>query len=156
MNPLLLDVYAFMAKFGQDMRLTPGFPDPTTLEFRCDFLREEVKEFCDAVAEKNLEKAADSLIDIDYVSLGTALGMGLPYDALWREVHEANMRKIGGGMRSDGKVLKPMNWIPPDIARVLREHAPCGKRLWGDERRCMIPRKFHVSTHHEYEPIVEA
>jgi predicted HAD superfamily Cof-like phosphohydrolase len=30
-------------------------------------------------------------------------------------VHEANMKKVSGEVRADGKRLKPPGWKPPDI-----------------------------------------
>lgn len=55
------------------------------------------------------------LADLIYVAVGAALELGIPLGAVWAEVHTANMRKVGGGRRGDGKVLKPEGWTPPDV-----------------------------------------
>lgn len=68
----------------------------------------------------DLLKLADSLCDIDYVVEGTRLEFGIDGDKVLEEVHAANMRKVGGPVRADGKRLKPPNWRGPDIAKVLR------------------------------------
>lgn len=63
----------------------------------------------------------DATHDLDYVVAGTRVEYGyygLP-GAL--EVQAANMRKVGGPMREDGKQLKPPGWVGPDLVRVLRE-----------------------------------
>lgn len=38
----------------------------------------------------------------------------------WREIQRANMAKVGGPIRADGKRLKPAGWTPPDH-RVIYE-----------------------------------
>lgn len=62
-----------------------------------------------------LAEVADGLADLIYVACGAALELGIPLGAVWAEVHAANMRKVGGGRRGDGKVLKPEGWQPPDV-----------------------------------------
>lgn len=69
----------------------------------------------------DLESVADGLCDLDYVIEGTRLELGIDGGPVLDEVHAANMRKVGGPVRDDGKRLKPEGWQPPDIARVLRE-----------------------------------
>jgi hypothetical protein len=39
-------------------------------------------------------------------------------------VHEADRGKVGGGVRGDGKVLKPEGWVAPDVAGVLARQVP--------------------------------
>lgn len=50
----------------------------------------------------------------------------IPFDAVWNEVHAANMRKVWPDgtvhYREDGKVIKPPNFRDPDIAGVLAAH----------------------------------
>ena len=65
--------------------------------------------------------AVDALADLDYVIEGTRLEFGVDGRSIAAEVHAANMRKIGGQMRQDGKVLKPVGWRGPDIEGVLRQ-----------------------------------
>ena len=48
---------------------------------------------------------------------------GIPLDEVWEEVQHSNMQKLGGGVREDGKILKPDDWEPPHIAEVLAKHA---------------------------------
>lgn len=64
---------------------------------------------------------AHELCDLKYVLDGTAVEMGLDLEPLFNEVHRANMAKIGGGTREDGKTLKPVSWTPPRIEELIEE-----------------------------------
>jgi len=124
------DVQLFHRKFRLEMSTTPSLLPPDLLEFRNTFMSEELEEFIKAHSKGDLAGAADALIDLVYVAMGTAALMGLPWEPLWREVQEANMRKVkvprpGADPTQRGgiyDVVKPPSWEPPDIARVLAEH----------------------------------
>lgn len=72
--------------------------------------------------ELDLVKIADGLCDEDYINEGTRQYFGIPRVAIFKEVQRANMEKVGGPIREDGKQLKPPGWRGPDIAGVLRAH----------------------------------
>jgi predicted HAD superfamily Cof-like phosphohydrolase len=42
-------------------------------------------------------------------------------DAVFGEVHRANMRKLDGPRRADGKLLKPPGWQPADVRGVIEQ-----------------------------------
>jgi hypothetical protein len=46
---------------------------------------------------------------------------GIDLRPLWVAVQAANLAKVGGSKRADGKVLKTPGWVPPDIAGLLRQ-----------------------------------
>ena len=69
----------------------------------------------------DLERVADALADIAYVVEGTNLEFGIDSGPVLDEVHRANMAKVGGPVREDGKRLKPEGWTPPDIAGILEQ-----------------------------------
>jgi predicted HAD superfamily Cof-like phosphohydrolase len=69
----------------------------------------------------NLPELADGLADLDYVVEGTRLEFGINGKPIADVVHQANMLKVSGPVREDGKRLKPLDWEPPDIAKELRE-----------------------------------
>ncbi len=72
--------------------------------------------------EINMEKFADSLGDIDYVNEGARLEFGINGEGIAEEIQAANMRKINGPIRaSDGKRLKPLGWVGPDILGELKK-----------------------------------
>lgn len=82
-------------------------------------LVEEVAEFAAAVAAGDLVAAADAIADIEVIANGAAVDFGLDMSPIVDDVHAANMRKVGGPVRADGKRLKPPGWVGPDVAGVI-------------------------------------
>jgi len=74
-----------------------------------------------APVKVNMPELADGLCDLDYVVEGTRQEFGIDGGPVLEEVHAANMRKLDGPKREDGKRLKPPGWKPPDIDTVLRK-----------------------------------
>jgi dCMP deaminase len=121
------DVLDFHKRFNLPHGDLPRNLHPDIFNFRRNFLREELDEFSKAVTEDDLPGAADALVDLVYVALGTAAMMGIPFDECWREVQAANMRKVRANGAEDERskrkhlldVVKPEGWKPPDVAGVL-------------------------------------
>ena len=82
-----------------------------------------MSELGEAFANDDMIEISDALADLIYVAIGMALVYGIPLDEVWEEVQHSNMQKLGGGVREDGKILKPDDWEPPHIAEVLAKHA---------------------------------
>lgn len=114
------DVLAFHEKFGSLILEEPAVPTLHTRELRRTLVKEEIREFFEALDNSDIVKLADSIADAIVVLLGTAVSFGIDMRPIWNLVHEANMRKDGGGKRHDGKVLKPVGWVPPDIEGEIR------------------------------------
>lgn len=72
-------------------------------------------------AHVDLPALVDSWLDMNYIHQGSAIEFGVDLKPLARAVHAANMSKLGGGVREDGKVEKPVGWTAPDVGRLLRE-----------------------------------
>lgn len=92
--------------------------------FRENFLSEELLEFQDASRQKDLPGAADALIDLVVVALGTAIMMGLPWQPLWTDVFRANMaKKRVTSTRAQGgyDLAKPEGWRPPETTTILKK-----------------------------------
>lgn len=87
-------------------------------------------------SEPNWAEVIDGLCDLLYVTFGTAVEMGVPLDTFFEAVHRANMAKLGGPTREDGKSLKPEGWKPPDIAGRLEALV---RRQSGEEIEVSIP-----------------
>ncbi len=105
---------------------TFGFPGPDTLdpaafpgELRISLIEEEAQEFAEAVRAGDLPETVDALCDLLYVTYGAAVALGVDLEPFFHEVHRANMTKVGGTRRADGKWMKPADWQPPDIAGLL-------------------------------------
>lgn len=125
------DVARFHRKFGLDNAVNQigprGLLPKELVDFRIQFLREELMEFIDAVEADDQAKMIDALVDLVYVALGTAHFYGFPWDEVWAAVQEANMKKergkpndsrsTRGGVQWD--VVKPDGWEPPDVRSIL-------------------------------------
>lgn len=89
------------------------------LEFRVDFLKEELMETQAAVTNKDSEEIVDGLVDLCVVAIGTLDAFGVdPYKA-WDAVLEANMAKVVGVKETRPNplgvpdLIKPEGWTAP-------------------------------------------
>lgn len=118
------DVIALHGVLGIPVGTGAGFElTPERLTLRRRLIEEEVTELLEALDGEPPEAVAKEAADVVVVVLGTMAEMGVPFDAVWRAVHESNMAKRSPNgeiaRRADGKVLKPPGWTAPDIAAVL-------------------------------------
>lgn len=121
----------FHREVGKGLPTTPTQPNPELLAFRKKLIDEEYTEVSEAFKQlaNNLkqESSADlanlihELTDLLYVTYGAIQSCGVDPDAVFAEVHSANMRKLGGPVRADGKILKPANWQPANVAGVIQQ-----------------------------------
>ncbi len=136
---MLHDVAAFYERFGIPAPATPRLMERKILRFRTSRLIEELMEFVDAHGAGDLAAAADALVDLVYVALGTAIGMGLPWPEIWEAVHAANMKKERAGTearsrhRFAGDVVKPEGWQAPDLWPILRSATRRGEGAGEEE-----------------------
>ncbi|GIH02958.1 hypothetical protein Rhe02_10250 [Rhizocola hellebori] len=119
----------FHAHFGLRRQALPTADiEPGLAALRVSLLEEEVGEFADATAARDIVEIADALADIVYVAYGAAITYGIDLDAVLEEVHRSNMTKLGDDgkpiYRADGKVIKSANFRPPDIRQVLHDQQP--------------------------------
>ncbi len=107
---------------------SPIVPHEAILQLRQTLIREEYEEVIEAFAElttlssddpSTLTNLAHELADLLYVVYGTFAAMGIDGDAVFAEIHRANMSKLDGPRRTDGKLLKPPGWQPADVAGVI-------------------------------------
>lgn len=113
------DVLEFHQAFSMHVGQRPAVPPAHVVKLRLALLQEEFNELCAAIGAESLPSIAGEIADMVYVLLGTAASYGIDFDTVWSEVHMSNMRKVGGTMRSDGKVLKPKGWQPPNLRKLL-------------------------------------
>lgn len=143
------DLQARVADFhracGLPVTSEPTVGTPEQRELRVRLMLEEVLEFAKAAGvsvelngfrikgtaelkfwishHANLVEMTHELADVQYVTSGTAVELGLPLPEAFSEVHAANMRKVGPDgkvVMVNGKVCKPEGWVPADVARVLK------------------------------------
>lgn len=145
------NVFDFHAKFDLLRHEKPGHLTKRKLKERVEFMLEELLEFTGAAGlalevkpqwaspdmqrlvghevnvhdkpldVQRLDDQADALVDLVYVTMGTAVMLGLPWDWLWDDVQRANMEKVRG-MTKRGHavdVTKPPGWKGPQTRRIL-------------------------------------
>jgi predicted HAD superfamily Cof-like phosphohydrolase len=123
------DWYADVMEFHRAMApdligTTPKVPESASAELRMRLVCEETYELEQAMERGDLPGVADAVADAIYVLLGLAVTFGIDLRPVWAAVHAANMAKVGGPRRADGKRLKPDGWEPPDIAAILARQPP--------------------------------
>jgi predicted HAD superfamily Cof-like phosphohydrolase len=95
-QPQSLDLVArFHKTFNHPVLQAPAIPDERRCRLRIDLIAEELKEFEEAIAERDIVGIADALCDIQYVLSGAVLefGLGGKFKALFEEVQRSNMSK---------------------------------------------------------------
>lgn len=136
-------VREFMLKFGHPVLDEPTLIGDSDWEMmRLELIREEFCELLDALGYKDsadsiravyinpdedytgdVVAAADALGDLEYVTNGMALGMGINLPEVVEEIHRSNMTKLGPDgkpiYREDGKILKGEGYEPPNLEAVL-------------------------------------
>lgn len=70
----------------------------------------------------DIVELADGLADCEVVNLGTASAAGIAHQPVFEEVMRNNLAKFGPGHTLDagGKLVKPPDHEPPDLARILQ------------------------------------
>lgn len=120
------DVRKFMEIAHPDkLPAVPGIPLEAVDELCQNLIDEELRELRKADADEDMVEIADAIADLIYVLIFKALCYGIPISKVWDEVSRTNLAKFPGGVvlkrPEDGKVLKPPDWVPPDIKRIIEE-----------------------------------
>ena len=118
--------------------MTNPFKDIDTFATACDqppseanykmylsLIDEEVGELVEAVAADDRVEQLDALVDILVVTMGAIRAGGFDGEGAWKEVMNTNFAKIDAETgkvrkREDGKVMKPANWSPPNLAQFIK------------------------------------
>lgn len=114
------DVKQFLDKFGLSCLDKPGFHP--MLAQRCAHIDEELAELKTAIDNGDLPEVIDALLDIVYISIGTAHLCGFDTDKHWAEIQRANMSKVRGTTKRGHNfdVKKPENWVAPNHTSILK------------------------------------
>jgi len=135
--PMTTDEVKFISKMILDetMELLATVMSPaeskSTLKAMIDVSEDLPKEKYDQAteAERDIHKCADqadALVDVYYYSLNAAAKKGMNLSAVFGVVHGANMAKRNPATgkfekrESDGKIIKPPGWSPPDVEGELK------------------------------------
>jgi predicted HAD superfamily Cof-like phosphohydrolase len=79
-----------------------------------------------AIANCDPVEILDALTDILVVTIGAIHSMGADGEGAWKEVMKTNFAKIDKETgkvrkREDGKVLKPIGWVPPSLKEFVEK-----------------------------------
>ena len=90
-----------------------------------DLISEESAELNAAVVQGDRVEELDALIDILVVTIGAIHSFGADSEGAWKEVMRTNFAKIDKETgkvrkREDGKVLKPLGWVPPNLTPFVK------------------------------------
>ncbi len=117
------DVKKFMQTFGQEVKNKPAFPEEKIQNLRIKLIDEELKEFREAIKNKDIVEVADALTDILYVTYGAGHAFGIDLDKCFYEVQNSNMSKLDENgspiYNKDGKVMKGPKYFKPDLKKIL-------------------------------------
>ena len=83
------------------------------------------EEFGELQQAHDMEAELDALIDILVVTIGAIHSAGFDAEGAWKEVMSTNFAKIDKETgkvrkREDGKVLKPVGWMAPNLVPFLK------------------------------------
>jgi predicted HAD superfamily Cof-like phosphohydrolase len=91
-----------------------------------NLIDEEIKELKEAINNCDSVEVLDALTDILVVTIGAIHSMGADAEGAWKEVMKTNFAKIDKETgkvrkREDGKVLKPVGWVPPSLKEFVEK-----------------------------------
>ena len=89
------DIHEMQTKYGVHEWMKKATPDQlrSYLEFRIDFLKEELDETEAALVSMDAEEIVDGLVDLCVVAIGTLDAFGVDAYQAWNEILKANMAK---------------------------------------------------------------
>lgn len=119
---MISDIKDLIIHFAVDKFMDKATPVQKSdfLQFRANFIEEELSELYQSINENNKEEIVDALIDIIVVALGTLEAYKIDTTKAWKEVHRANMSKeigINPTRENNGDIpdaIKPKGWKAPN------------------------------------------
>jgi predicted HAD superfamily Cof-like phosphohydrolase len=113
-------------KFMTACDQTVGKVNQAQFELYKNLIEEEFNELTIAEINNDRVEQLDALIDILVVTIGAIHSMGADAEGAWKEVMRTNFAKIDKDTgkvrkREDGKVLKPVGWVAPDLKPFVKE-----------------------------------
>lgn len=121
MTPEQKKVMEFHNMVDLPVRTAPNNIPPEESKLRHNLIKEELREYKEAVQQGSVVKIADALGDLLYVVLGAGLAHGIDLQPVFDEIHRSNMTKRDGHKNKAGKWIKPKNYTPPDLVTVLNK-----------------------------------
>jgi predicted HAD superfamily Cof-like phosphohydrolase len=108
-------------KFMRASDQTVGELNAEQYKLYLSLMDEEWKELKAALLMEDRVEQLDALLDFIVVTIGAIHSGGFDGEGGWKEVIGTNLAKIDKETgkvrkREDGKVLKPIGWVPPELA----------------------------------------
>ena len=123
-NDWVKDINEMQYKYGVHKWIHDNRNNPDQLkrylEFRIDFLQEELSETEAALVGMDAEEIVDGLIDLCVVAIGTLDAFGVDAHKAWDEILKANLAKEVGVKPERPNpmglpdLIKPEGWEGPD------------------------------------------
>jgi len=113
------------AKFMTACDQTVGELNEAQYKLYLDLMEEEWKELQVALTSGDRVEQLDALLDFIVVTTGAIHSAGFDGEGGWKEVIGTNFAKIDKEpgkvrKREDGKVLKPVGWVAPDLTPFVK------------------------------------
>ncbi len=130
------NVFRDQAKFMNACGQTVGDSNKDQFNMYLGLIKEEFVELLvaqgidpstgDPVGPVDKVETLDALIDIMVVTVGALQSLGVDAEGAWKEVMSTNFAKIDSltgrvRKREDGKVLKPLGWRAPELAKYINK-----------------------------------
>lgn len=113
-------VLAFHQKYGSKVSDYPTISDIETRFLRARLIVEEATEFMTAANKGDIVEMVDAMVDLLYVTYGTAVALGIDLEQLFKEVQRSNMSKTGGH-DAGGKIIKGPDFEEPKLEEELKK-----------------------------------
>jgi predicted HAD superfamily Cof-like phosphohydrolase len=122
----MINPFRDQAKFMTACDQTVGELNERQFALYTSLIVEEHQELLEATLSDDRVEQLDALIDILVVTIGAIHSMGADAEGAWKEVMQTNFAKIDHETgkvrkREDGKVLKPLGWIPPNLKEFVEK-----------------------------------
>ena len=113
-------------KFMKACDQTVGEINVEQYKLYLNLMEEEWKELKAALVLEDRVEQLDALLDFIVVTIGAIHSAGFDGEGGWKEVMSTNFAKIDKETgkvrkREDGKVLKPVGWVPPNLKPFIKE-----------------------------------
>jgi predicted HAD superfamily Cof-like phosphohydrolase len=112
-------------KFMKACDQTVGVWNQEQFKMYLTLIEEEAKELSVALHDEDKVETLDALVDMIVVIIGAMHSAGFDAEGAWKEVMSTNFAKIDKDTgkvrkREDGKVLKPIGWVPPNLEPFVK------------------------------------
>lgn len=121
-----MNVFRDQEKFMKACDQTTSVWNQAQFDMYVKLIDEEVTELKEAIAAGDQLEILDALEDIMVVTIGAIHSAGMDGEGGWKEVMATNFAKVDRETgkvrkREDGKVLKPVGWVAPDLKPFLKK-----------------------------------